>query len=117
VVGFTTGSGEEVPGKKENLLQENIIIIITPRSRVLEKFTVAQTSKKFSAFHYSLLGHTAVQFRRSRPTFQKCIVSVIAAAKIQNLTTFITVLTQALNYNVNDDKLMGIFNSLKQKIV
>jgi hypothetical protein len=29
VVGFTTGSRGEVPGKKENLWQEMIIIIIT----------------------------------------------------------------------------------------
>jgi hypothetical protein len=30
VVGFTTGSRGEVPGKKENLLQDIIIIIIIP---------------------------------------------------------------------------------------
>jgi hypothetical protein len=31
VVGFTTGSRGEVPGKKENLWQEIIIIIITSK--------------------------------------------------------------------------------------
>jgi hypothetical protein len=31
VVGFTTGSRGEVPGKKENLLHEKIIIIINSR--------------------------------------------------------------------------------------
>jgi hypothetical protein len=39
VVGFTTGSRGEVPGKRENLRQKMIIIIIIINITVLEKLS------------------------------------------------------------------------------
>jgi hypothetical protein len=48
-VGFTTGSRGEVPGKKENLGQEMMMMmIITPWSRILlEELIVTHLVKKF----------------------------------------------------------------------
>jgi hypothetical protein len=42
-MGFTTGSRGEVPGKKENLCQEMMMIIIIGISHIIRKVLQAET--------------------------------------------------------------------------